>query len=348
MKETTVKAGDSTAAEGTLLRVGVSEVPPFVMRDAQQGFQGISVDLWAAIAAANGYRFEWVPMPFQQLLPELQAGRLDVVIGALTMTAEREARIDFTHPFYRTGLAIAVPSSADSPWTVVRRLLSWDFVSVLLALGGVLLAVGALVWAIERRHNSQQFGGSPVQGMGHGLWWAAVTMTTVGYGDKAPVTFWGRLVAVVWMFAALIMVSGFTAAVTSALTVGSLRSEITGPQDLHRTVVATVSGTSGESFLRAQRLKVRVYPDLRQALLGTQRGEAGALVYDRPILLYRNSELAPQSLQVLPGTFDEQSYGFAVASGSAWREDINRALLAVTGSAEWAERTQRYLGAQTP
>ncbi|MFH7563901.1 MULTISPECIES: ion channel [Oceanimonas] len=48
----------------------------------------------------------------------------------------------------------------------------------------------------------------------------------MGYGDKAPVTFAGRLVGLIWMFAGMIMVASFTAAITSSLTVNNLRTGI--------------------------------------------------------------------------------------------------------------------------
>lgn len=331
------------------LRVAISEVPPFVIHEADGSWSGVSVDLWRSVAKARGYSFRLMPMPFKDVLPTLEAGQADVAVGALTMTAEREARLDFTNPFYQTGLAIGVPrSGSDGGWSVVRRLFSWQFASAVLGLAVLLFAVGALLWLFERRRNQQQFGGTPAQGLGESFWWAAVTMTTVGYGDRTPITFGGRLVAVVWMFAGLIMASAFTAAVTSALTVGSLQGEITGPQDLRHAHVATVAGTVGASYLAHERIRFSSFADVRSAMQAVQRGEADAIVYDRPILQYRNGELAKGGLRVLPGIFEEQFYAFAVPSGSALREPINREILRIINGDEWPRLTRRYLGTGAP
>ena len=333
------------AEPGQPLRVAISEAPPFTMREAGGSWRGISVDLWSDIAKARGWRYQLVPMAFKETLPSLESGRVDVVIGALTMTAEREAKFDFTHPFYQTGLAIAVPrDGSGGAWALVKRFVSWEFASAVLGLTALLFAVGVVLWLFERRRNESQFGGTPAQGLGQSFWWAAVTMTTVGYGDKAPVTLAGRLVAIVWMFAALIMVSGFTAAITSALTVGSLQGAIAGPQDLRRVNVATVGETVSARYLGNEHIRSSAFTDLPRAMRAVQNGEAEAVVYDQPILQYRNDELADGGLRLLPGTFENQAYAFAVQSGSALREPISQEILRITDSSEWSELKRKYLG----
>jgi voltage-gated potassium channel len=53
--------------------------------------------------------------------------------------------------------------------------------------------------------------------IGRGLWWAAQTVTTVGYGDAVPRAAAGRVLAVVVMVCAVAFLTVFTAAITAAL-----------------------------------------------------------------------------------------------------------------------------------
>lgn len=59
-----------------------------------------------------------------------------------------------------------------------------------------------------------------------------VTMSTVGYGDKAPIIHAGRRVAIFWMLVSIFAISVLTAHITSNLTLIQMRSSINGPQDL--------------------------------------------------------------------------------------------------------------------
>jgi voltage-gated potassium channel len=81
----------------------------------------------------------------------------------------------------------------------------------------VLLAVVVLVFvgaALELAFEAHAPGAS-IHSYGDGLWWAMVTITTVGYGDKAPVTPGGRGVAVVFMVTGVALFGLLTATISA-------------------------------------------------------------------------------------------------------------------------------------
>lgn len=326
------------------LIVGVKEAPPFAMKRSDGTWHGISIDLWRDIAAELGLPHDLREFDLQGLLNGVQEQSLDLAVAALTITPEREKVMDFTHAFYTTGLGIAVARSQQGGWlSFVRLFLSWQLLQVIGGLLLLLLLVGMLAWLSERKKNPQQFGGG-LKGLWSGFWWAAVTMTTVGYGDKAPQTVGGRIVALVWMFAGLIMISSFIAGITTALTVSQLTSPISGPEDLARIWVATVPGSTSESYLRQHRIALKLYPTPLAGLHAVVRGEVDAMLYDAPLLRYLVATELQEKAEVLPIIFDRQAYGIALQAGSPLRESMNRVLLSEIRSPEWQDILYRYLG----
>jgi voltage-gated potassium channel Kch len=61
--------------------------------------------------------------------------------------------------------------------------------------------------------------------VGSGLWWAAQTVTTVGYGDNVPTNFAGRLIAVLVMLLGIGFLTVITAAITSTFVARSRREQ---------------------------------------------------------------------------------------------------------------------------
>ncbi|MDE3078328.1 MAG: two pore domain potassium channel family protein, partial [Chloroflexota bacterium] len=80
------------------------------------------------------------------------------------------------------------------------------------------MVVGAnLIWLFERHAKDGAFASDYVTGIGDALWYAVVTMSTVGYGDKTPISFPGRLVGSIMILGSVVLVSLFTATVSSLL-----------------------------------------------------------------------------------------------------------------------------------
>jgi ABC-type amino acid transport substrate-binding protein len=326
------------------LVVATRHVPPFAVRGAEGSWSGIAIELWDTIAERLGVAHRYVDMGLPEMLEAVADGRADVAVAALTITAERERRVDFSHPYLTSGLGIAVQQHPrGGAAAVLARLFSGRFLGVLAGLLALLTAIGTLVWLVERRHNAQ-FQENPARGIGSGLWWSAVTMTTVGYGDKAPVTLLGRGIALVWMFAGIIMISGFTAAITTALTVGELESSIKGVDDLYGARVLTVEGSTSERLLDERGIRHEPLTSLPKALARLADGGADAVVYDAPILRWMIAEQHAGVLRVLPAVVRRQDYGIALPQQSPARERINALLLETIRGEDWQGLVQRYLG----
>ena len=278
------------------------------------------------------------------MLLAVERGDVDLAAAAITVNFEREGTMDFSHPFHTSGLGIAVATDRRSGWlNVLERVFSMVFLKIVAGLFGMLLLSGVLVYFVERRKNKEHFGGGFWRGIGAGVWWSIVTLTTVGYGDKAPKTGAGRIIAVLWMLSGILIISSFTAAVTSALTVGQLRSRIRGPGDLLGVSVATVADSTSQSYLQSRHIRNQRFMELKDALSALDAGQVQAVVYDAPMLRFQVVHDHP-NFHVLPGTFERQDYAIAMPSDSPWREQINRAVLRVISRRSWEERLEDYLG----
>ncbi len=325
------------------LTVATRLAPPFAIK-GEDGWTGITIELLRRIAEEQGFDYRLQEMGLQEMLQQTAEGRIDAAAAALTVTAEREKRIDFSHPFFTSGLGVAVPRQSGLDWiTALQRIGSGAFLQSAGALLGVLTLVGLLVWLLERRRNDQ-FPRDPVKGVGSGIWWSAVTMTTVGYGDKAPATFGGRILGLIWMFASIIIISGFTAAIATSLTVGQLEQSIGGIDDFHGKRMLTVKGSTSAALLDKKLVRYDTVDSVEKALERLAAGEVDAVVYDLPILRYWVRERHATALRVLPNRFQRQDYGIALPPGSPMREPLNREILRIIQSPEWSQLVAGYLG----
>ncbi|WP_138932908.1 transporter substrate-binding domain-containing protein [Roseovarius arcticus] len=336
-------AEQATAETGPLI-VATKHTPPFAFVGAGGEWSGIAIDAMTAIASDLGRTIEWREDTLDGMLAAVEDGEVDAAIAAITITPAREAKLDFTFPYYTTGLGIAINPDAGSGWfQVVKNLFTWQFAVAIATLSTVLLAAGAAVWAFERRSN-EEFPRSTAQGLGDGFWWAAVTMTTVGYGDKSPRTLGGRIVGVIWMFTAMLIVASFTAAIAASLTVGSLGNSIQGVSDLKMHRVGVVTGTTGAEEMAARGIRLARYDSIEDGLQALLDEKIAAFVYDKPLMQYVALNEFESEVQILDDAIGRQDYGIALPTDSELREPMNRALLTYLRSDAWSRVLSRYLG----
>ncbi len=340
-----VSAAGEKPPPGHTLVVGTKEAPPFSMKAEDGAWTGISIDLWREIAAEMDLEFEFRETDLQGLLDGVTDRSLDFAVAALTVTSEREKAMDFTHPFFHTGLGIAVAHKPRHPWlNVFRSFFSFDMLKLIVAVFLLSLFIGSFVYLFERKKNPKHFGGGIVEGVGSGAWWSVVTMTTVGYGDKTPVTLGGRMLAFLWMLVCLVLIAVLTAHITSSLTLMQMMSGVKGPDDLMHVRVGSVADTTSSDYLRENRIPFNTYKTASEGLRAIAEGKIEALVYDKPILRYLIRKEFQGDLEVLPTTFRRQDYGIAMPAGSPLREPINRVLLETIHAPVWQGTLTQYLG----
>jgi polar amino acid transport system substrate-binding protein len=214
-------------------------------------------------------------------------------------------------------------------------------ISVLLLMWSI---IGILVVLFERRHNSKMFGDGFVRGLGNGIWWAAVTMTTVGYGDKSPITFGGRIIAVIWMFLSIMLISSVTAAITTSLTVNELSGKVRGYRDLATVRVGAFEQSQAHTFLVNNGITVIPFENHRIGLQALTDTEIDAFVHDDYILKHLVKTQFPGQVTILPEIFDNYFMSMAIPTGHPIREPLNLAILRFIETGQWEKLKLRYLG----
>ncbi|MFC1917853.1 potassium channel family protein [Chloroflexota bacterium] len=115
-------------------------------------------------------------------------------------------------PFFRPLRILRIFIFGSRAWVGARRLVNVDFI-IIYGIGLVIIAA-TIVASVEGGE------GALINSFADALWWAVVTITTVGYGDMVPVTVAGRAVAFVLMLGGIAFFSGVTANLASFLIKG--------------------------------------------------------------------------------------------------------------------------------
>ncbi len=330
------------------LRVAVYDVPPYGTVGSDGALSGLSVDLWRRVAEELEWEYRLTPVSqMEAILSGLEEGRFDAAIGAITITPEREERVDFSYPTHRSGVAVALrketgPLAAILSYGAAVADLGYLIVGIL----ALLLLLGVVIWLIERPGRSGKLPPEDsVANLRDGLYWAVVTMTTVGYGDKTPKTHLGRFVAVVWMLSSVALVSLVSASLVSRLTAERVEnSSIRAESDLTGKKLAAVAQSSGAEYLDELHLKYEKYENLAEALSSLANGQSNAVVNSVGALQYLVAARFAQVIRVPRVLLAPAFMAIALPDNSPLKKPIDRALIKITASPEWKSVEELYFG----
>jgi polar amino acid transport system substrate-binding protein len=137
------------------LGVGGMDAPPSLMQTPDHRWEGLSVELWEAVARSLGLAFVFQGFESPEALLEAFEKDRIAIIPSIAVRARYEAIMDFSHACLKSGLSIAVASQGvRCRWgRIFESLLSVESLKAI----GLLLAMsaiaGAIVWRLERRRN---------------------------------------------------------------------------------------------------------------------------------------------------------------------------------------------------
>ncbi len=327
------------------LVVAFNYSPPFVITEGEN-LEGPSVWLMKQLEAELGLTTRYVEMPLDSILGSLAKGNVDLSVIPLTITSDRAAAFDFSPPYFvaHSGVLVNRASALQKAWQFLASFFSINFFRALGALALVILIFGFLAWFFERKENAEEF--SPGwKGLWQGFWWSAVTMTTVGYGDKSPRTTGGRIVALVWMFTAIIIISGFTAGIASSLTVNRLSWAQNRIEDFKDKTLGTIDQSGTDQWLiRNFYTDKRIFSNQSDLLEALQNGEIDAVAYDRPLLKEFVRTDSMEQYEMLPIQFNPQYYAMGMNRelSNSLKIQLSTSILEIAEGTDWKVALSEY------
>lgn len=203
-------------------------------------------------------------------------------------------------PIFATTLGLLVTAHNEAP-SIATFLFQPEVINIIALVTVAIVVAAHFIWFFERHDNSDQFPTAYFDGIDDAIWWSSTTVTTVGYGDKSPVTSGGRIVGLVWQFAGVVFLGLFAGTLSASMTRVATDRGITHISDLNGAhKVCTYS-----LYLE----KLRVYPfasytvDYKQCLTDLKEGKCDAVYYDELFLKHEFviDDSMAKKYKVVPG-----------------------------------------------
>jgi polar amino acid transport system substrate-binding protein len=313
-------------------KIAVKPLVPFIIKEGDI-YSGFTILLWDKIAEKLNIDYEYYDVSAtSQLMDEVESGRADLAFGGLVISSERVEKASFSQPYFSSGQRIMVlRNENEGLQSVTSNLASIIFspqiIEALFFLIALMFISANLVWFFERKKNPDMFPSHYVRGVFEAFWWSAVTVTTVGYGDKTPKSKIGRGFALIWMFTGIFLISFFTATVSSTLTLSKIKGEINSVEDLAGKQVGTTRGSLIAPYLKRKGIRVFEYPNIEKAYLGVKKGLLTAVVYESSVLKYFVTNIDNGRFEIVGNEFKNKYYGMAIGEDSGLEHHVNVELL---------------------
>jgi ABC-type amino acid transport substrate-binding protein len=304
------------------------------------------IDVWNDLARRLDGETDFIHVEtFKHVMEMLPAGELDVALGPIAITEERERFFDLTHPVFHSGLRVAVRQRNESGFIpAITSLLSWDLLRLIGVVLVLAIASGHLLWWFERGGNPESFPPQYPRGMWEAIWWIASTVVAGGCDNKHVASGLGRTIAFAWMVGGIVLLAAFTSVLTATLTAEQVAGNIHGPKDLVGRTVGCQEAAVSVKEVRRRGGVAREYAKLNEALDMLRRGELDAVVGENQQMMFLLNQSQNTGLNLVGPIFEAFDYGFGLPNGSPLRERLNTAILRMREDGTMDRIRDQWLG----
>jgi len=327
------------------LKVAVFDRPPYSFKGKDGSWSGLGIELWEQIAERLSIPYDFVEMRFEDVCGELHEGKSDVC-PLLAISGERADQIEFTEPYlFSHGAVITQQKSfLGNVSSFYSHIWSREVMLILLSMLIGMAIFSLLLVLIERRHVQGHFSGPTMKGIGSALWFSAVTMTTVGYGDKTPHSALGRIVTFFWMLAGVLLIALFTGTIASSITMEQIQRGIVHFDDLARFRVGCLEGSRTDIMLNSRGIPAVRYSTPEAGIEGFTKNQINAYAGDSISLEYWMHHIAPGKFQISLVPDAEMIFAFGTKPALPELSAINKELLKITLAPDWRAKAEKWTG----
>jgi len=320
--------------------------PPFSMQVGGQDV-GFTMDLIREVARRLTWDIKINRVnSFVQMLEEVERGEADMAAANISITAGREAVMDFSQPIFESGLQIMLHEDDISEPSLIAALLSWDLFAAIGIAFVILLVGGMLMWIFERR--AQPYFDRPLkEAWFPSFWWALNLVVNGGFEERVPRSFLGRIFGVLLVLSSLFVVSVFVAKITAAMTVEAINGSVNSVNDLYGKRVGTIQGSTAAGFLDRREIDYVAFPGLGELLKDFEAGEPRIVVVDSPVLNHYIKTDGAGIGHVMGRKFLTEYYGIIFPQGSERVEAANRALLSMQEDGTYETLYRKWFGSRS-
>ncbi|XP_042515369.1 glutamate receptor 2.7-like [Macadamia integrifolia] len=267
---------------------------------------------------------------YNELIQQVHDKVYDAVVGDITILANRSKYVGFTQPYTVSGVRMVVPIKKDdngSSWWFMKPLTTELWLTTIL----IIVLKGFLVWIFERKENPE-FQGTTSEVVGKVL---SQSFSIYIFANQEKLqSNYSRFVLGLWTFAVFILVSSYTANLTSILTVENLEPTVTNLDTIYKDGknVGYQDGSFVFDLLKRRGFnesRLRKLSSLKEYANALANGSISAFVDEIPYINVFLSKYCRQFTVAGP-TYRTGGFGFVFRKDNPMLEKISEAVLNFT------------------